>query len=114
MNKPKKGNGERFARLPFEFIDTAIGPISCGAVKLYLLFLRRFNGFNNGGIPLSVREAAAWCGCSTGFAHKMLKELQGCGLIEPVIVGSFKIKTGELKNAATTWRLPYLRQGVST
>jgi hypothetical protein len=98
-------NGDQFARLPFALIDTMIAPSSCGATKLYVLFLRRFNGYNNGAISLSVREAAGWCKCSAGTAQKILKELQEHGLIEPVVVGSFKIKAGELKNIATTWRL---------
>jgi hypothetical protein len=109
--KAAKKTGDYFAQLPFEFIDTEIASISPGATKLYVLFLRRFNGRNNGAIPLSVREAAAWCGCGQGTAHRLLKELQKHGLIQPVVVGSFQIKAGELKNAATTWRLPFLRNG---
>ena len=104
----KRHKGPQFARLDFDFIDTAIEPISSGATRLYILFLRRYNGHNNGLIALSVREAMGWCKCAQATAHAYLKELQLHGLIEPVVVGSFQIKSGDRKNHATTWRLPFL------
>ena len=101
-----------FAKLYHPFIDEKIEPLSSGATRLYIAFLRRYNGYNNAQIPFSVREAAAWCRCGLATAQSYLRELQEQGLIEPVVIGSFQIKLGDQKNAATTWRLPRVTEGA--
>jgi hypothetical protein len=95
-----------FARLFHDVVDsTAVAAASTGAKALLLLLTRRHNGKNE--IVCSVREAAAWCHCGKSTAATYFKELNGLGLIEPVRLGHFQIKAGDLKNAATTWRLTF-------
>jgi hypothetical protein len=108
----KKHPDAQHGRLYFDVIDTMIEPLGCGPTRLCVLFLRRYNGSNNGAIPLSVREAAAWCRCGTSTALRYLNELQEAGLIESVALGSFHIKAGPNRMMATTWRLHFVKEAA--
>ena len=108
----KKHTDAQHGRLYFDVIDTMIEPLGCGPTRLCVLFLRRYNGSNNGAIPLSVREVEAWCKCGHATAIRYLRELQERGLIEPVVVGSFRIKAGPNKMMATTWRLHFVKEAA--
>jgi hypothetical protein len=108
----KKHTDAQHGRLYFDVIDNMIEPLGCGPTRLCVLFLRRYNGSNNGAIPLSVREVEAWCKCGHATAIRYLRELQERGLIEPVTVGSFCIKAGPQKMMATTWRLHFVKEAA--
>ena len=105
-----KRPGTGFIRLTHALVDgEAFMLASNGARCLLILIWRRFNGRNNGQIPLSVREAADWLHCGKTATARYFAELQQLGLIEAVTKGQFAIKSGTGKNAATTWRLTFLQ-----
>ena len=99
---------ENFIKFDYSTVDGAIAAATSHATRLLVLLTRRFNGHNNGEIPCSVREAAAWCKCSLSTAQRCFVELQELGLIEIVIRGNFAIKDGSRKNTASTWRLAFV------
>jgi hypothetical protein len=54
---------------------------SAGATRLLLLLLRRYNGWNNGKIAYSTRDAAKWLHCSKSTASACFAELERRGPI---------------------------------
>jgi hypothetical protein len=52
-----------------------------------LLLLRKFNGYNNGAINLSLNEACARCGCSKATSGRSLQRLQTADLITATAKG---------------------------
>lgn len=52
----------------------------------------RFNGFNNGRIALSVRDAAEACRISKNTVTRALRELQEKGFVRLMTAGSFNLK----------------------
>ena len=102
-----KVNG--FMRLDHDFVRSAkIKAISANGKALILAMADRYNGFNNGSILFGVREVAEWLHSSKSTALRTLAELKDAGLIEPVELGSFNLKAGSRKGAATTWRLNFI------
>ena len=63
---------------------------------------RKYNGHNNGGIVLSVRELARLINCHKDTANKALREVQEKGWAVPVQKGCFSQKTNK---TATIWRI---------
>jgi DNA-binding transcriptional MocR family regulator len=61
----------------------------------------RYNGFNNGSIGLSVRDAAVALNVGRSTASRAFKELQDRGFIETVRKGHFDRKARH----ASEWRL---------
>ena len=97
-----------FLKLSHSLVDCpAFTDASAGATRLLILLWRRFNGRNNGDIPCSVREAAAWCKCGKSAAAAYFIELQERGLISPVSKGRFTSR-GARQNVATKWLLTFL------
>lgn len=97
--------GEKFLTWHRWMLDCpAFIALSGNAVKLMARLHRRFNGVNNGGISMSVREAAAEVRCSINTARKCFSELQQAGFIEVTQKGAFDWK----KRHASTWRLTWL------
>ncbi|MER8371731.1 hypothetical protein [Mesorhizobium sp. M1406] len=68
---------------------------------LYLEFKWRYDGFNNGRIGLSVRDAAEALGIGKNAASKSFGNLQRLGFVAVVTKGAFSVK---LKRA-TEWLL---------
>jgi DNA-binding transcriptional MocR family regulator len=62
---------------------------------------QRYNGYNNGEISMSVREAARLLHIAKDTATKAFRELEHKGFIECNQCGSFNWKAGK----ATTWIL---------
>jgi hypothetical protein len=86
----------------------SLGPY---ARLLYIEMRGKFNGSNNGDIPLSYREAQELLGCSNKPIPGAFLELQDRGFIVAVQKGNFDWKVRfEGKGRATTWRLTELSQ----
>ncbi len=68
---------------------------------LLIELMRRYNSWNNGGIRLSIREAAACLHSGKDRARNALVELQEYGFIRMSQPGSFHRKVPH----ATTWTL---------
>jgi hypothetical protein len=83
--------------------------LSSHATRILILLLRRFNGHNNGSIPLGAREAGQWCHCDHVTAWRALKELQKSNLITVVDKGRI-VLDGSGINRATRWRLNFVRE----
>ena len=74
--------------------------------SLYLAIKRHFNGFNNGAISYSHRQAQEDLGCSNKPVMAAFKGLQEKGFIRETQKGAFHWKTrvnGRMR--ATTWAL---------
>ncbi len=83
--------------------------LGCYARCLLVELGARYNGDNNGHIPMSVREAAGLLGCSQPTACKAFLELEGKGFIRAHEKGAFHVKVRH----STTWILtehPYAGQ----
>lgn len=66
---------------------------------VYTEILHRYNGINNGEIPLSCREAADRCNISQGTAARAFKKLQEHGFIKIGRASGFNMK----KRESTRW-----------
>ena len=82
-------------------ISTAWRHLSCPGRALYVELAYRYNGENNGRIPMSVREAAGALNVAPNTAHKAFGELQETGFIKVGTLGSFSFK----QRHATEWIL---------
>jgi DNA-binding IclR family transcriptional regulator len=100
----------RFAALPHDVL-TSPGYRACSpaarAVMLELIMLH--NGFNNGKIGLSIRDAASRCNIGKATAARAFQELDDNGLVDCVEKGSFR----DHHRIATTFRLLWLRCDVT-
>ena len=72
------------------------------ARSVYLEIKRRFNGHNNGEIPLSCREAAELCNVGKNTAAKAFEELRQKGFIQIATEAGFNMKGGR---RSRRWRL---------
>ncbi len=68
---------------------------------VYIALSERYNGSNNGRIPLSAREAAKLCNISKNTAAKALRKLEALGFCMCTTIGSFSLKL----NHTSEWRL---------
>lgn len=98
--KAKGRSMGRFVALPFNMLESlAWRDLSLQAAIIFIELKRRFNGKNNGEIPLSCREAATVAKCGKGTASKKLDELIAHGFINPASKGHFH------NRHASTWIL---------
>jgi hypothetical protein len=79
------------------------------ARAVYIVLAARFNGFNNGSIGLSARDAARLCNINKDTATRAFRQLIDCGFIEAVTPGGF----GRKVRHATEWRLTQYRCDLS-
>ena len=104
-----KSSGPRFAAIYVREMDTpAYRRLSAWGRSLLLEYRRKYNGSNNGEIPMSVREAARLLNCCLDTAAKAQGELVEKGWIREGRKGSFNWKAdagGRKFRAATTWRI---------
>ena len=75
--------------------------LSCYGRGLYVELAYRYNGENNGRIPLSKRDAAMALNTCTNTASKAFCEFQNTGFIKVATLGSF---TNKRRNS-TEWIL---------
>lgn len=76
--------------------------------SLYVALKERYNGTNNGAIPMSYREAEIALGCSNKPIPAAFRGLEQKGFIRKQTLGSFHWKTlptGEKGKRATEWIL---------
>ncbi|MGM0561052.1 MAG: winged helix-turn-helix transcriptional regulator [Pseudomonadota bacterium] len=113
MSKRKPGRGidnegrskkaPPFAGIPhWAFDSPAFQSLSANAQALYLHLKRLYNGFNNGQIGLSMRQAANRLHVSKGTAWNVFKELEQKGFIKKAGGGGLSI---EGQGVATRWIL---------
>lgn len=94
--------GERYIKVThFMYDSVAFQSLSVRARCLLLELRRRYNSFNNGGITLSIREAAAVIKGSKSTACNALGELQERGFVRVVSKGVYQ------NRHATTWYLTF-------
>lgn len=81
LHKPD-GRGGQYALAPHHTMDALLGSVSHRAVSAWLAIIRRFNGFNNGKIGLSMRDLAETIGSHDNPANAdAIAELEGAGFI---------------------------------
>jgi DNA-binding transcriptional regulator YhcF (GntR family) len=79
--------------------------LSCPARAVLIEIARKYNGFNNGRIGLSVREVADRCHIAPGTACKAFVTLQERGFIDCTEKGAFSLKSRH----ASEWRLTWVK-----
>ena len=95
-------NVPRFVMLHHSVIDSpAYRSLSCTARSLLIEVWRRHNGYNNGQIAFSSREAAERAGVCKNTASKAFRELEDRGFLKARQRGSFRLKIRH----ATEWTL---------
>lgn len=88
--KPRR---ERYIALTYSFYDSsAFQALHPTPRALYVDMARRHNGFNNGGIPYSVREACQRLHIGRMTACRAFRALQQLGLIVCTKRGSLKTR----------------------
>lgn len=110
MSKYERAKGRSFKKGP-SFImlrhdmkkSLAWQSLSCPARAVWLEIMGRFNGYNNGSIPLSCREAADFCNIGKGTAARAFAELLDRGFIDIGEYSSFTLKY----KRARTWILTH-------
>lgn len=108
-NKTGRSNGEsRHVRLHHWVMETAAWR-TMGAVPRSILveLMRRYNGSNNGHIPMSIREISSLVRIGKTTAADGLQELEDRGFIREAIPSSFARKTSASGPAgrSSRWRL---------
>ena len=95
-------HSERFVKLNHWMLkSTAWRSLSPAARALYVELAQRYNGFNNGEISMSVREAARLVNVAKDTVTKCFRDLEAKGFIRRNVCGSFNYKLRH----ATTWIL---------
>lgn len=101
-----RGKGHSFIMLRHDMIDSAAWrSLSCNARCVWLEVVRRYNGYNNGSIPMSCREAGKLCGFSQNTAGRAFKELEDAGFLKVGIYAGFRNK----HRVSTRWVLTHER-----
>ncbi len=101
-NKGRSLGVARFVKLEHWMLKTAAWQSLPSAPRaLYLELAQRYNGYNNGEISMSVREAARLLHIANDTATKAFRELEAKGFIRRNVCGSFNWKIRH----ATTWIL---------
>jgi hypothetical protein len=104
----KQSIGETFLYITHTVHDSpefeSLKPID---IAVLVLLLRKFDGFNNGRIPLGVREIARRRHCSMMTAWRALKNLEKAGIIELTRKGHMVPEPGR-PDVATQWRVRFL------
>ena len=106
----RKGTGQKHVQL-FDYMlrSAAWRDLSTVEMALYVEIKRRFDGFNNGRIGMSCREAAALLNVSKATAGRAFDRLQRNGLITIGKPSGFNVKG----RVSTEWRLTEYRCDVS-
>lgn len=101
---------QTYCKLMHSLIDSEpFGNLSTGATRLILLLFRRHDGFNNGSIVCSKRDAMAWCHCGDAAALANLKELETARLISRTQKGRYHRFGNRAYCIASTWKLNFIK-----
>jgi hypothetical protein len=102
MGKERSEKKDRYFPLHHYMLKTdAWRALSAPARAVYIQIGFRYDGFNNGRIALSVRDAASECGLAKDTANRAFKELVDLGFIEETRHGGLSRKT----RIASEWRM---------
>ena len=102
MGKERSEKKDRYFALHHYMLKTdAWRALSAPARVVYLQIGFRYDGFNNGRIAMSVRDAASECGLAKDTANRAFKELVDLGFIEETRHGGLSRKT----RIASEWRM---------
>jgi hypothetical protein len=104
-NGRRKGESKHVRHYEYMLTSQAYRSLSCYARCLLTELGRRYNGDNNGDIPLSIREAAELLNCHKDTAAKAFRDLEDRGFIRVRVRGAFNVK----QRIATTWILTEYR-----
>lgn len=89
----RKNTGESFVKLDRWLLQSgAYQDLSVYAQALYPRVVERYDGFNNGWIAFSARDAANKLNCSHSKASESFKELLDHGFIEISKMSGFNMK----------------------
>jgi hypothetical protein len=98
----QEGRKDRYFALHHYMLKTdAWKALSAPARAVYIQIGSRYDGFNNGKIAFSVRDAAKECGLANNTANRAFKELVDLGFIEETRHGGLSRKT----RIASEWRM---------
>jgi hypothetical protein len=98
----------QFCRLWHEVLDSdAVLNLSSGAGWLLIGIFRRHDGFNNGQIVYSKRDAMKWCHCGSDAARHYFKELETAGLVSRTKKGRYHLIGDISYCTSSTWRLNF-------
>jgi hypothetical protein len=101
---------KQYVKLTHELIDSpAFENLSSGATRLLVKLFRLHNGFNNGSIVCSKRDAMQWCHCGSDTALASFKELETAGLISRTQKGGYHRFGDRVYCTSTTWRLNFIK-----
>ncbi|NKM57179.1 hypothetical protein GFL21_22065 [Rhizobium anhuiense] len=101
--RPRISNGERFFQMHQWLLNSAAWKSTNVYERaLYMELKQRYNGSNNGEIPLSRREAEAAMNCSDKPVIAAFKGLQEKGFIKVATRGSFHWKKGGGQSGRST------------
>jgi hypothetical protein len=79
----RKGKGKRFAMLPVMVLETlAVTTLSHAAFRVLVLLTAQFNGFNNGAIGITAKQATGAGIGSDKTLYQSLRELELRQLVE--------------------------------
>ncbi len=103
LNQKGRNLGYTFVMLRHDIMDSrAYLALSPDARCVYQCIKRRFNGYNNGDIPISCREAAEQCNIGKSTAAKALIEIQEKGFAVVTVKSGFNVKGSR---RSQRWRL---------
>ena len=94
MNRKGRSKYNKFVMLRYDMMDSlAYRSLSPAARCVWQEIRRRYNGFNNGDIPLSCREAGEFVGIGKDTACRAFYELMGRGFVKIGQDNAFNVKT---------------------
>jgi DNA-binding transcriptional MocR family regulator len=100
----------RFVQLHHWMLNSpAWRALKASSRAVYVELSMRYNGFNNGTLALSARDAARLCNINKDTATQAFRQLIEHGFIERVTPGGFSCKVRH----ATEWRLTDSRCDVT-
>lgn len=100
-----RGDAQHVRFYQWEIKSAAYRSLKPSARALLVEFKALFNGFNNGELFLSVRQAAKRLGCGKNLAAELIEQLRDRGFIRPNEVGAFNMKAAAGGGKATSWIL---------
>lgn len=104
--KGRSKSGPPFVQLPWFMLDSeAWRALTPQQIAVYLDLARIYNGFNNGALALSVRDAARRCKINKDTANKALVTLEAMGFTECATPSRFN----QNNRRAAEWRLTVWR-----
>lgn len=107
MKKSKNTSKDKFVKLSEGMINSpAYRALSAKAMALYPFIAIRYNGYNNGDISFSVREAAGLLKVGKSTAQRLFDELIDKGFIKITKDSSFSYKMKRARRfEITQWPL---------